>query len=40
MNNIRATEVARTVTTADLLFGNYVLLRKGKRTYAVLNARA
>ena len=38
VNNVRAAESARAVTTADLLFGNYVLLRKGKRTYAVLNA--
>jgi tyrosyl-tRNA synthetase len=36
LNNARVAEVARTVTTADLLFGKYVLLRKGKRTYAVL----
>jgi tyrosyl-tRNA synthetase len=37
LNNVRVTEVARAVTTADLLFGKYLLLRKGKRTYAVLN---
>ena len=36
LNNARATEVGRAVTTADLLFGKYLLLRKGKRTYAVL----
>jgi tyrosyl-tRNA synthetase len=37
LNNVRVAEVARAVTTADLLFGKYLLLRKGKRTYAVLN---
>ena len=35
LNNARA-ELARTVTTTDLLFGKYLLLRKGKRSYAVL----
>jgi len=39
LNNIRVAESARAVTTADLLFGQYLLLRKGKRTYAVLNVR-
>ena len=38
VNNVRATEIGRIVTTADLLFGKYVLLRKGKRTYAVITA--
>jgi tyrosyl-tRNA synthetase len=36
VNNVRVGESARAVTAADLLFGNYLLLRKGKRTYAVL----
>lgn len=36
LNNARAADIARTVTAADLLFGKYLLLRKGKRTYAVL----
>ncbi|WP_414665074.1 tyrosine--tRNA ligase [Horticoccus sp. 23ND18S-11] len=36
LNNVRAADIARAVTTTDLLFGKYVLLRKGKRTYAVL----
>ncbi|MEI6861316.1 MAG: tyrosine--tRNA ligase [Verrucomicrobiota bacterium] len=36
LNNVRVAEAGRTVTRADLLFGHYVLLRKGKRTYAVL----
>jgi tyrosyl-tRNA synthetase len=37
LNNVRAADVARSVTCNDLLFGKYVLLRKGKRTYAVVN---
>lgn len=37
LNNVRAGEITRAVSTTDLLFGKYVLLRKGKRTYAVLN---
>jgi tyrosyl-tRNA synthetase len=36
LNNARITDAARAVTTADLLFGQHLLLRKGKRTYAVL----
>jgi len=39
LNNVRVGEAARAVTPADLLFGQYLLLRKGKRTYAVLNVR-
>lgn len=39
LNNVRVAEVGRTVATADLLFGKYLLLRKGKRTYAVVQAR-
>jgi tyrosyl-tRNA synthetase len=39
LNNVRVAEVARAVTSADLLFGKYLLLRKGKRTYAVLHVR-
>ena len=38
LNNVRITEFARAVTPADLLFGKFLLLRKGKRTYAVLKA--
>ncbi len=38
LNNVRIAEVARAVTAADLLFGQHILLRKGKRTYAVLTA--
>jgi tyrosyl-tRNA synthetase len=39
LNNVRVGEVSRAVGTADLLFGKYLLLRKGKRTYAVLSAQ-
>ena len=37
LNNVRVADHSRAVTTADLLFGKYVLLRKGKRSYAILN---
>ncbi|HVW20622.1 MAG TPA: tyrosine--tRNA ligase [Opitutaceae bacterium] len=36
LNNVRSAEVAKSIGAGDLLFGKYVLLRKGKRTYAVL----
>ena len=36
LNNVRVAEVGRAATTSDLLFGQYLLLRKGKRTYAVV----
>jgi tyrosyl-tRNA synthetase len=36
LNNVRVADVARIATNSDLLFGKYLLLRKGKRTYAVL----
>ena len=39
LNNQRVTDVARGVTVNDLLFCKHVLLRNGKRTYAVLSAR-
>jgi tyrosyl-tRNA synthetase len=39
LNSVRVTDHARPVTTGDLLFGKYLLLRKGKRTHAVLNVR-
>lgn len=38
VNNVRSADIARTLTTSDLLFGKYLLLRKGKRTYTVLRA--
>ncbi|CAM3098005.1 tyrosine--tRNA ligase [Rariglobus hedericola] len=37
INNVKCADIAKTLTPADLLFGKHVLLRKGKRTYAVLN---
>ena len=37
LNNVRV-DHTRSVTTGDLFFGKYLLLRKGKRTYAVLTA--
>lgn len=37
LNNNRV-DHTRTVTSADLLFGKYLLLRKGKKSYAVLAA--
>ena len=36
INNVKQTDVARAVTSQDTLFGTYVLLRKGKKSYAVL----
>ena len=38
INNVRAGEITRAVSTADLLFGQHVLLRKGKRSYTVVTA--
>jgi tyrosyl-tRNA synthetase len=38
LNNVRVGEVTRAVTAADLLFGRHLLLRKGKRNYAVVAA--
>ncbi|ACB75964.1 tyrosine--tRNA ligase [Opitutus terrae] len=36
VNNARVGEASRAVTTGELLFGKYLLLRKGKRTYTVV----
>jgi tyrosyl-tRNA synthetase len=36
LNNVRLTETGRCATTADLLFGKHLLLRKGKRNYVVM----
>ncbi len=36
VNNVRETNPQRALTTADLLFGKHVLLRKGKKNYTVL----
>jgi tyrosyl-tRNA synthetase len=38
VNNVRENSVQRQVVSGDLLFGKHVLLRKGKRTYAVVTA--
>ncbi len=35
LNNVRATDAKRTLAASDLLFGQYILLRKGKRNYAL-----
>jgi tyrosyl-tRNA synthetase len=40
VNNVRVSEPTRVLTTRDLLLGRYILLRKGKRNYAVLSADA
>jgi tyrosyl-tRNA synthetase len=37
LNNVRVADVNRYVTSKDLLFERYLLLRKGKRSYAVLH---
>ena len=39
LNNIRCSESARMVTAHDLLFGRYLLLRKGRKSYAALAVR-
>jgi tyrosyl-tRNA synthetase len=39
LNTVRVAEATKAVTSKDLLFGKYLLLRKGKRTYAVLQAQ-
>ncbi|WP_069962986.1 tyrosine--tRNA ligase [Lacunisphaera limnophila] len=39
LNNVRVPDHTRTVTVADLLFGKHLLLRKGKRSYAVLTVK-
>jgi tyrosyl-tRNA synthetase len=38
LSNIRETDTQRTVSHQDLLFGKYLLLRKGKKNYALLTA--
>ena len=38
VNNVKSPDIARAITAADLLFGKHLLLRKGKRSYAVLTA--
>ena len=39
LNNVRVPDHTRSVTMNDLLFGKYLLLRKGKKSYAVLTVR-
>jgi tyrosyl-tRNA synthetase len=39
VNNVREANIARTVTTNDLLFGKHVLLRKGKKNYVVVTVK-
>jgi tyrosyl-tRNA synthetase len=39
INNVREADSARVITTNDLLFGKHVLLRKGKKNYAVVTAK-
>ncbi|HTI98568.1 MAG TPA: tyrosine--tRNA ligase, partial [Dongiaceae bacterium] len=39
LNNVREAGVARAVTANDLLFGKYLLLRKGKKNYVVVTAK-
>ncbi|MDB6121883.1 MAG: tyrS [Pedosphaera sp.] len=39
LNNVREANFQRAVLTSDLLFGKYLLLRKGKRNYVVITAR-
>jgi len=36
LNNVRVSEAGRTATLGDLHFGRYILLRKGKRSYSLL----
>jgi tyrosyl-tRNA synthetase len=36
LNNVRVADTARAVGAGDLLFGRYLLLRKGKRSYCLL----
>lgn len=40
VNNERVVETTHSVTAGDLLFGKFLLLRKGKRAYSVLNVRS
>lgn len=39
INNVREANPQRHISTLDLLFGQYLLLRKGKRNYAIVTAR-
>ena len=39
INNVRESNFQRAVTASDLLFGQYLLLRKGKKNYVVVTAK-
>ncbi len=39
VNNARATDVNRSVGESELLHGQFLLLRKGKRNYLLVQAR-
>jgi len=39
LNNVRESSWQRGVSSSDLLFGKYLLLRKGKRNYVVLSVK-
>ncbi|MBM3834878.1 MAG: tyrosine--tRNA ligase [Verrucomicrobia bacterium] len=39
LNNLRESNIQRAITLSDLLFGQHLLLRKGKRNYVVLTAQ-
>ena len=40
INNVREADIARVITTNDLLFGKHILLRKGKKNYDVVTVRS
>ena len=40
VNNVRESNATRAIIGNDLLFGKHLLLRKGKRNYAVLSVRS
>ncbi len=39
ITNLREANIARMMTSADLLFGKHILLRKGKKNYVVVTAK-
>jgi tyrosyl-tRNA synthetase len=39
VNNVRESDFQRSVTAKDLVFGKYLLLRKGKRNYVVVTVK-
>jgi tyrosyl-tRNA synthetase len=36
VNNVKVPDIARALSATDVIFGGYILLRKGKRTYGAL----